>query len=94
MHCHTQSVTARPEGQSSSSKEPSYIRHVGSQFTDTEEGIRFVIDDVVERLKDKMIFFKYHEVRDKEIVAAASQTAYEYTPCNELLSADWVEWSK
>jgi hypothetical protein len=54
-----------------------------------------VIDDVVERVKDKLIFFKYHKVRrDEELVAAASRTEYEYTPCNELLTADWVEWSK
>ena len=91
---HTQSVTSRQEGESSSSKEPSYIRHIGAQFTDTDEGILFVIDDVVERADDKMIFFKYHELRDQEIVAAAPRTTYEYTPCNELLSADWVKWSE
>jgi len=52
-----------------------------------------VIDDVVERVKDKLIFFKYREVRrDEELVAATSRTEYEYTPCNELLSADWVKW--
>ena len=68
----------------------------------------FGISDVVQRVEDEQLFFKYTKASSEYAFDSQSRseqaapplnankrrrTIYEYTPCDELLSADWVEWT-
>ena len=82
------------------------MRHIGNKFINTDDNLCFIICDVVERAEDQQMFFKYtKELPDVLNVQKGEdhvppmntskrrRTIYEYTPCEELLSADWVEWT-
>ena len=77
---------------------------------DPHDFFNFVISDVVERVEDKQLFYKYtksvasynsYDGQDKTgqemlpplIPNKRHRTVFEYTPCEELLTADWVEWT-
>ena len=68
----------------------------------------FEIVDVVDRVNDSNVFFQYRPIieegdcckEDEEKEKVTSKTLkqprqrskYEYTPCEEVLAATWVQW--
>ena len=105
MQCF-KSIASRQD-QAGSSKEVLYAKYIGNEFTDTDDDVCFIISDVVERVEDKQLFFKYTKASSDYAFDKLNsgeqeappmndnkrrRTIYEYTPCEELLNADWVEW--
>ena len=81
-----------------SSKTPGYLDLIGSKFRDTEVDQCFVIDAVEEMVESKIICFRYHNIDTGGGQGQEGESkkrrriSYEHTPCEELLSASWVEW--
>jgi hypothetical protein len=64
-----------------------YWDKVGHVFEDTEDKIQFMILSIcVSNDKKLGVFYKYRDLSDGE------GGDDEYTPCAELLQADWVRW--
>lgn len=82
-----------------SSIEAKYAKKIGSQFRDKEEENLpvFEIVDVVKRFQDSVLMFAYKpfdilDDDEKGETPEPKDEDYEYTPCKELLAADWAEW--
>ena len=62
---------------------------------DTDENLCFMIADVVE--KDDILYFQYHKVVEDGSNAKKrrrDEDSFEYTPCEEILTAGWVDWTE
>ena len=68
-----------------------FFQRIGSQFYDKDERKSFRIVDVCSSNKFGGHFFKYIILSD--ITAdSVDPDDYEYTPCQELMKAEWKEW--
>ena len=74
----------------------SLLRHIGSEFEDTETREKFKIVGVVKardnRCDEETFYFKYYDLEMfKE--CPKKEHSFEYTPCYELLyELTWVKW--
>ena len=66
---------------------------IGFTFVDDEEGTTFEIVDVCKCRATRGYFFKYIDVAMLHSTADLDDDDYDYTPCDELLTADWCRWT-
>ena len=64
--------------------------YIGKEFKDPDESCNFIVIDVCNAAEEgTKLFFKYRLVT---VDANASESDHEFTPCAELLKADWCQW--
>jgi hypothetical protein len=66
-----------------------YWNCVGRCFRDNEEELEFRIDYVSSGSTN--YFFEYKLISSNKLKSYDPED-YEYTPCEELLNAEWLEW--
>jgi hypothetical protein len=65
--------------------------YIGREFKDPDESCNFIIVDVCNAEEEgAKLFFKYRLVTVD--VDNVSDSDHEFTPCAELLKADWCQW--
>ena len=69
---------------------------IGTTFVDSEDRVNYKIHEVcrpADSGEEGTLFYKYYNVDTHVDSAPESAEDFEYTPCDELLSADWVTWA-